>query len=174
MKKIILIFGLIAGVICGSMFFIFHSSDGQMNFDNGMLKGYITMTIALSSIFFAVKQFRDKYNGGNIKFLKAFLMGLAITLVAGCVYALFWEFYYQNYAPDFTVQYVAYMKEQWLSQGMSTQEIAKEAIALEQQFEPYTNNLLVRFGFTLMEILPVGFLISIFSALYWAIIKKRN
>lgn len=174
MKRIILIFGLIVGVICGAMFFIFHPSDGQMDFENGMLKGYITMTIALSSIFFAIKQFRDKYNEGNIKFLKAFLMGMAITLVAGIVYAIFWEVYYQNYASDFTIQYLAYMKEQWMSQGMPADQIAQEAIAMEQNFESYTKNPMVRFAFTLMEIIPVGLLISILSAFYWAIIKKKS
>jgi len=173
MKRIVLIFGLIAGVICGAMFFIFHPSDGQMDFENGMLKGYITITIALSSIFFAVKQFRDNYNGGSIKFLKAFLMGLAITLVAGIVYAIFWEVYYQNYASDFTAQYLDYMKEQWVSQGLAADKIAEQAMAVEKQFESYTNNTLVRFLFTLMEIMPVGFVISLLSAGYWAVIKKK-
>lgn len=173
MKRIVLIFGLIAGVICGSMFFILHPSDGQMDFENGMLKGYITMTIALSSIFFAVKQFRDKYNGGSIKFLKAFLMGLAITLVAGVVYAIFWEVYYQNFASDFTVQYLAYMNEQWVSQGLPAEQIAEQSSVMEKNFESYTENPLVRFAFTLMEIVPVGFIISILSALYWAVIKKK-
>jgi len=174
MKRIILIFGLISGVICGAMFFIFHPSDGQMDFENGMLKGYITMTIALSSIFFAVKQFRDNYNGGSIKFFKAFIVGMAITLVAGIVYVIFWEVYYQIYASDFADQYLAYNKEQWISQGLSTDEIAKKAVAIQQDFESYTKNPLVRFAFTLMEILPVGFLISILSAVYWAIIKKKT
>ncbi len=173
MKKIILIFGLISGVICGSMFFIFHPSDGQMDFENGMLKGYITMSIALSSIFFAVKQYRDKYNGGSIKFLKALLMGLAITLVAGIVYVILWEIYYQNYASDFADQYLAYIKAQWVSQGMAADEIAKQTIAMEQTFESYTKNAMVRFALTLLEILPVGLLISIISAVYWAIIKKK-
>jgi len=173
MKRIILIFGLISGVICGAMFFILHPSDGQMDFDNGMLKGYITMTIALSSIFFAVKQFRNNYNGGSIKFLKAFLMGLGITLVAGVIYALLWEVYYQNYASDFTVQYLAYMKEQWVSQGLAAERIAEQTVAMEQSFESYTKNPLVRFAFTLMEILPVGLLISLLSAVYWALIKKN-
>ena len=45
MKKIILTFGLIAGLICGGMFFIGHPSDGQMDFENGML--YIKVGISV-------------------------------------------------------------------------------------------------------------------------------
>ena len=72
MKKIVFTFGIIAGVICGGMFFIMAPADGQFDFENGQLYGYISMIIALSTIFFAVKQYRDKYSDGTIKFGKHF------------------------------------------------------------------------------------------------------
>jgi hypothetical protein len=174
MTRIILIFGIIAGIICGSMFFIFHPSDGKMDFENGMLKGYITMTLALSSIFFAVKQYRDKYNEGSINFLKAFLIGIALTLVSGIVYSLLWELYYQNYAMDFADQYLDYIKEQMEAKGMAANEIAEKVRATEKDFESYTKNPFLRFLFTMLELLPIGIIISLLSAVYWTKIKKNN
>lgn len=56
---------------------------------------------------------------------------------------------------------------------MAVDEIGKQTIAMEQTFDSYETNPLVRFAFTLMEILPVGILISMLSAVYWAIIKKK-
>ena len=75
MKKVILIFGIIAGIIVSAMLFI-SMAGGSMDFENGELLGYATMIIALSTIFFGIKTYRDKYLNGSIRFGKAFLMGL--------------------------------------------------------------------------------------------------
>ena len=54
----------------------------------GMAIGYTTMLVALSVIFLAIKHQRDVVNGGVIRFLPAFLMGLGISAVAGVLYVL--------------------------------------------------------------------------------------
>ncbi|MEZ4827743.1 MAG: hypothetical protein R3C61_15885 [Bacteroidia bacterium] len=64
MRKIVLIFGSIAGLICGLMFFLNHPADQAeaiKNMENGAVIRYATMIISLSGIFFAVRQYRDKY-----------------------------------------------------------------------------------------------------------------
>ena len=174
MKKIVLIFGIITGLICGGMFFIMHPSDGQMDFENGATYGYITMFIALSSIFFAVKQFRDKHNNGAITFLKAFLIGLYITLIAGLVYVFCWEIYYTNYASDFGDQYLAYMEQKMADGGMSADSIQAELSSTREMMETYSSNRLMRMGMTLLEIVPVGLLISIISGLVYGVWLKKK
>jgi len=89
MKKIVLTYGIIGGVIVSAMMWLTLGS-GKHDFDNGMRIGYTTMVIALSTIFFAVKTYRDKYLGGEINFARAFLMGLYITLIASTMYAASW------------------------------------------------------------------------------------
>ena len=174
MRPIVITFGLIAGIICGMMFFVISPTDGEINFDNGQLYGYITMTIALSTIFFAVKQYRDKYHNGEIKFGKAFLVGLYITLIAAVVYVLAWELYYNNYAQDFGDKYVEYMRGKLESQGISAAEIDNELASLTSMMESYKTNTLMRMGLTMTEILPVGLIISLISALLFGFVLKKK
>lgn len=87
MKRIILIYGLIAGAIVASMFYISHP-NGEMDFENGMLIGYASMIIAFTLIFFATKNYRDNYLQGMISFGKAFKVGIFVTLVASLIYAV--------------------------------------------------------------------------------------
>lgn len=174
MTKIVLTFGLIAGLICGAMFFIMAPEDGQVDFENGQLYGYISMIIALSTIFFAVKQYRDKFNEGHIKFGKAFLIGLYVTLVAGVVYVMAWEVYYRNYGTDFVEQYMNYTTKQMSEQGKTTAEIEAVLAPQKEMMETYQNNMGVRMGITFMEIFPVGLLMSLISALVFAVFLKKK
>src|SRR5690349_19857432 len=97
MKRIVLIFGLIGGVIVTSLMLLM-LPETKEDFKSGEIIGYSTMLIALSSIFFAIKLHRDKNLGGSITFGKGFLLGLYITLVAGVIYSIGWEIYYQTSA----------------------------------------------------------------------------
>lgn len=171
MKKIILTFGIIAGLIVSGMFLIVHS--GTPNFENGMLLGYLSMIIALSTIFFATKQYRDKYNGGTINFGKAFQVGIGITLVAALVYVIFWEIYYTNFATDFTEQYVNYMKEGLADKGMTAAEIESEMASTAEMMDNYKNNRLVRMGMTAIEIMPVGLIITLISSVVFGKLIKK-
>lgn len=177
MKKIVLVFGLIAGLICGGMFFLHIpdvNSPESMDMENGQLIGYITMIIALSSIFFAVKQYRDNHLNGSIKFGKAFLIGLYITLVASVVYVLAWEIYYTNFASDFGDIYVSHVETKMLEEGKEKAEVEKQIATLQQQMESYENNILVRFGFTFLEIFPVGLIISLICGLIFGVFLKSK
>ncbi len=171
MKRIVLTFGIIAGLIAGGMFYIM-SPGGEVDFDSGQLYGYISMTIALSTIFFAVKQYRDKHSNGTIKFGKAFLIGLYITLVAGLVYVLAWEVYYQNYGDNFVDQYVSYLSEKMTDAGKTTAEIDTELASTVEMMESYDQNMLMRFGLTFLEIFPVGLVISLICGLIFGVFLK--
>src|SRR5687768_7434219 len=111
MKKIILTNGLIAGAIVSSMFLIswplFHA-EGKMDLDSGMFFGYASMLIAFSMIFFGVKRFRDRHQGGVISFGKAFQIGILITVIASVMYALTWEVCYNTFASDFMDKYTTH------------------------------------------------------------------
>ena len=87
MKKIVFTFGIIAGFINIMTDILLTNLGGEeMMHSNTQWIGYLVMVIALSLIFVGVKQYRDKHLGGVIKFGKAFLIGLYISLVAGAIY----------------------------------------------------------------------------------------
>jgi hypothetical protein len=165
MKKIVLVYGGIAGVIVGGMFFAtwpLHEK-GIINFDNGHLVGYTTMVIALSLIFFAVKSFRDQQSGGNITFGKGLVIGLLITLVAGVLYALTWEIMYNTVASDFMEKMSQHYYDTAVKEGASEVKLAELKQEM-QEFSVMYENPIIRFGFTLLEIIPVGIIISLISA----------
>lgn len=165
MKRIVLIYGLIAGTIVGAMLLITMPmyKAGTLNLDSGELLGYTTMTIALSLIFFGVKNYRDKYLGGEISFIKAVQVGLLIMLVAGAVYALCWEVSYRNIGGDFMATMADHYVDKMKAEGATEKELA-EARADWDSFNELYENPIIRFGITVMEITPIGVLLTLLSA----------
>lgn len=172
MKRIVLTYGLIAGAIVGAMLLITMPmyQAGTLNLDNGELLGYTTMTIALSLIFFGVKNYRDRYLGGEISFLKAVQVGLLIMLVAGAVYALCWEVSYRNIGEEFTAKMTQHYMDKMKADGATEAELA-EARADWESFSQLYKNPVIRFGVTLMEITPVGVLLTLVSA---ALLRRKD
>ena len=168
MKRIILTYGLIGGLIVSAMMW-FTLGDGVHDWENGELIGYTTMVIALSTIFFGMKAYRDKELGGSIRFGKAFLVGLYITLVASTLYVASWMIMSANMKQDFMEQYIEHTKAKLEQSGTPEAEVAEQVEQMRQMGELYKNPI-VKVGFTYMEILPVGLLISLLCAA----LLKRN
>lgn len=170
MRKIVLIYGLIAGVIVGAMLIITVPlyEKGTLDFENGELLGYSTMVVALSLVFFGIKSFRDNYQNGTITFLKGLQVGLLITLVASLVYATAWEICYHNMADTYVQKMETYYYDKMKAEGATVEELEKS----KAQFEMYKNNFLMRFSITaFMEMFPVGLIISLISA---GLLRKRE
>ncbi|MBK8500579.1 MAG: DUF4199 domain-containing protein [Flavobacteriales bacterium] len=168
MKKIILTYGIIGGIIVSAMMWLTLGS-GNHDFDNGMWIGYTTMVIALSTIFFAIKGFRDKHLHGSITFGKAFLMGLYITLVVSTLYVASWMVLSSVSDQDFMTEYYEHEKAKLEGSDMPAAEVEAHLQEMREFGEMYKNPV-VKIGFTYMEILPVGLLISLLCA---AILKRR-
>jgi hypothetical protein len=168
-KKIVLIFGIIAGIIVSAMLFM-SMATGSVDFENGELLGYATMIIALSTIFFGIKTYRDKHLNGSIKFGKGFLMGLYITLIASIMYTASWMIILNTSGENFMEEYYQYSVEQLKQSGQSQAEIDLQIQQMEEFKELYKNPI-VQIGVTFLEIFPVGLLISLISA---AILRKRK
>ena len=167
MLKRILIAGLAAGLITGGFLFISISGAGDDVFEgdhgNAALYGYASMLLALSLIFVAVKRQRDIAQGGVIKFLPAFGMGLAISAVASVVYALGWELTLATTGLDFIGPYTEAAIQSARESGMSGDELAA-FIEEKQGFADMYNNPLFRIPMTMLELIPVGVLVSLVSA----------
>ncbi len=164
MKKTVLTFGLISGaVMLLAMLVSMQFHQELQDRDAGLLVGYATMVIALSSIFFAVRSYRDRELGGTITFGKAFQLGLLISLVAGVLYAIGWMVYSAIAMPDFMEKYAQSTLEHLKKSGASAQEIAEETKSMNQWKELYKNPF-IKFVLTFLEMAPVGLIISLISA----------
>ena len=165
MTKTVIIFGLISGAIAGFLMWILMSfvGKGSIDFDSGMIWGYATMIIALSLVFFGIKSYRDK-NGGRITFLKGLQIGFLISLISAICYAASWEIYYPSVGDEFMQKYTAHELDKMKAAGASEAEIEKTRVESEQFMEMY-KNFFVRFTFSMMEIAPVGIIVTLISAL---------
>lgn len=166
MINIIFLYGTFAGlIVSGIMLAVIAAAGGSPEMsDNSLLLGYTTMIIALSMIFFGVKRYRDRDLGGVIKFLPAFLMGLAITVVAGILYVLGWEVYMAatdgTYMKAYMDHYIAGEK----AKGLAGPALDKLVTEMNEMMTAYNTNMPYRMGITFMEIFPVGVIIALISA----------
>ena len=169
MKKLVWTYGLIAGAILGSMFFVsapFFEEGAKP--EDGELFGYITMVIGLSTVFFAVRSLRLRMGSSGLSFKKAFLTGLYIVIIASVMYAVGWMIFFHTQGDGGTMEQYFDQQVTQVEQSDVTEEEKTRKIEEMQSFrELYMNNPLVMFGVTLMEIFPIGLLIALISATVW-------
>lgn len=169
MKNIILKNGIIAGIIV-SLFMacmtIYMKSNPEM--EPSMIIGFAGMFVAFSFIFIGIKQQKEA-NNGEISFGKAFLTGFLISLIASIIYVIVWLFIYYNIFPNFIEHY-----SQMMIDKAKPEDLAKVTAEMNQYKEWYKSPVMITL-LTLMEILPLGIVVSLVAALvYSVILKKKN
>lgn len=174
MKKNIIIHGIIAGIIVSSlMLFNINSTDhseGDFDYDKGLIIGYASMLIAFSLVFVGIRNYRDKYNGGVISFGKAFKTGILIVLIASTFYVVAWQIDYFFFIPDFMEKFSAHMIDNLKASGASQLEIDEQTKEMTDYTRMYKNpffNAMI----TYMEILPAGLAVTLVSSL---ILKRKT
>jgi hypothetical protein len=164
MNRLILKYGLIAGLIVGlELFGVTVAFDGHGPMPWGAVLGYLSMLVALSLVFVAVKTRRDRDLGGVIGFWPALGMGLAITVVASVLYVAAWEAALAVTQMDFGADYAKLIVEQQRAKGVSGEALAKVAAEMETFRVQYANPL-YRIPMSFAEIAPVGVLVSLVAA----------
>ncbi|MES2454908.1 MAG: DUF4199 domain-containing protein [Bacteroidota bacterium] len=171
MKKNVLVYGIISGICVASfMAASIAYCYNKNSFDGSMLVGYAAMILSFSLIFVGVKNYRDKFNGGIISFGKAFLMAIYMALIASTLYVIGWMIAYYNFFPDFIDKLAAYQLSPAKTSEMSPAQVA----AIREQmdmFRQWYSSWPGVAGATYMEILPVGLLVALFTAL---VLKRKS
>ena len=163
MNRRISVYGLVAG------FIIILTSI--LSIESGVASawlGFLVMFMVFSSIFIAVKQHRDEVLGGVIGFNIGFMVGLGISLIASLVYVLVWEIYLALNDYSFIETYTQAIVDAARAQGASSAELASKMEEMENMRTIYFNPFM-RLPMTFVEIFPVGFLVSLVTAL---VLKK--
>jgi hypothetical protein len=163
MRKIVLTFGLIAGVILSVMMLVTLPFQDQIGFDKGAIIGYTTMVLAFLMVFFGVRSYRDNVAGGNVTFGRALMVGLMITAIASVCYVATWEVIYYKLAPDFGDKYAAYTIDKAKQSGATEAQIAEQVKQMTEFKEMYKKPL-VNIALTFLEPLPVGILFTLVTA----------
>lgn len=163
MKKTVLVFGLIAGVILSAMMLATIPFMDRIGFERGEVIGYTTMVVAFLLVFFGIRSYRENVGRGAISFGRACAVGALITLVASACYVVTWQVIYYGIAPDFGEKYAAYALEQARAHGASEQELAEKR-AQSERFQELYRNPVINAGITLIEPMPVGLIMTLVSA----------
>ncbi|MDJ0918993.1 MAG: DUF4199 domain-containing protein [Woeseiaceae bacterium] len=164
MKKTIITYGLIAGAIIASVTALSLAFDASSEHLAGLeWLGYAVMIIAFSMIFVAIKGYRDKELGGVIRFGTAFGVGIGVTLVASVIYVVAWEINLAITDYAFMEDYTQSLIAAEAADGASDAELAALQADMDVMKERYSNPLF-RVPITLLEIFPVGLLITLLSA----------
>ena len=169
MKKTVLTFGLIAGVMISVLM------DGSLLLANkfgsrhSMLLGYTMMVASFLLVYFGIRSYRDNQLSGRISFGRAFACGLLITLITTVFYVASWEIIYFNFIPHFMDSYFAAQIRHIQSSGLDPAAAAAQVAAIRHSQQLYQNPI-VNAAYTFIEPLPVGLIITLISA---AILRRR-
>jgi len=173
MKKNILVYGSIAGVVVSVLMLITVNTtshcEGNLSYATSMLIGYAAMLIAFSLVFVGIRNYRDRYNEGVIGFGKAFKIGIMIVLIASTIYVVAWLIDYYFFIPDFLQRYSAQMLDKLKATGASQIAIDKETSQMASLAIMYKNPFFNAM-MTYVEILPVGLVVTVISSL---ILKRK-
>jgi hypothetical protein len=174
MKRTIITFGLISGVISAGMFLATVPFLDQIGFDRGYVVGYTAIVLSFMLVFFGIKSYRDNQSGGQISFGRGFAVGIGITLISSLFYVMTWQLLYFVVMPEkmhaHMNKYMAYAMEKEKASGKSDAEIEQKKAEMAKFMKQYENPV-VNAAFTLLEPFPVGLVITLVSA---GILRKKH
>lgn len=126
--------------------------------------GYLSMLAGLTLVFVGVKRFRDIERGGIIKFLPAFGLGIAISLVAAVIYVVGWEIYMRTTDYALIDGYIADELRSARTAGASAAELAQKTAEMASMRTQFRESPPFRMAMIFIEIFPVGLIVSLVSA----------
>jgi hypothetical protein len=170
MKKIVLTFGLISGLIMSALMGGSLLIADKIGSGHSMLLGYTIMVASFMLIYFGIRSYRENGLAGQISFGRAFACGILITLISSVCYVVAWEIIYFNFMPHFMDGYFAAQIHKVQTAGLDPATTAAKIAALQHSQQLYQNPL-VNMAYTLIEPLPVGMLITLVSA---ALLRRRQ
>jgi 4-amino-4-deoxy-L-arabinose transferase-like glycosyltransferase len=169
MKKNVVIFGLVMGaVLCIPWIIMVNMLYNNPEFKSNDFLGYAILVVIYSLIFVGIRNYRNKELSGIISFGKAFKTGALITLVAASFYVIAWLFCYYLFVPDFMEVFTRHM----LYQCTSEADRAAKAIEMENYAKMYEQPLFVIL-LTYAEVIPIGLVVSLISALLLKSKRKK-
>jgi hypothetical protein len=170
MKKTVLTFGLISGLLSSLMMVATVPFLHKIGFTEGLVIGYTAIVLSFLLVFFGIRSYRDNVGNGQITFTKAFAVGISIALISCIFYVATWEILYFNFLPpDFMDKYGVQKIEQLKASGASPAAVQVQVQQLKKFKEQYENPLFNSL-MTFIEPFPIGLAITLISA---AVLRKK-
>ncbi|GAB2656866.1 hypothetical protein GCM10027036_07910 [Flavihumibacter cheonanensis] len=166
MKNIVLVFGIIIGLVfCANIGFMVYWMYHNPDLKGSELVGYAVMVVVFSLLYIGVRNYRNKQLDGFISFGKAFKTGALIALLGSAIYVAAWLFSYYLFVPDFMDVYSEYALK-----NCTPEDLPAKTKEMADFKELYKNPLFVIL-ITFSEVLPIGLVVALVSAL---ILKRKR
>jgi hypothetical protein len=175
MKRVVIVFGLISGVVSSVLMFLTLPlmKNGTINFDNGEIFGYTAIFLSFLLVFFGIRSYREN-SGGTISFGRAFSVGILITLISCVFYVASWELIYFKLMPDFARghmnKYATHTVATMRAKGATEAAIAAKKAEIDKLMTMLENPFL-NSAMTFIEPFPVGLIVTLISA---AILRRKT
>ena len=166
MKKTVLTYGLISGVVAAALM-LAHVPfmDGS---SKSLIVGYTGIVLSALLIFFGVRSYRENAGNGKISFGRAFAVGILIALISAACYVAAWEVVY--YSSPGIADHIFDKQVEELKAAGAPQEKIDEKTREVESFKKLYANPFVNIAFTFIEAFPVGLLMTLISA---AILRRK-
>lgn len=162
MLRTVIIWGIIAGLIMSTPFYLFMPNAEEFDPASGMILGFSIMIIAFGTSYFGVRAYRKQVNKWS--FGRAWGCALLIAFVGMIIYVGAWMIFNSNH-PEFMETMFADQIESIQQDGSLTPEQQEEAIStVEWQKEVYESNIGIAL-ITFTEPLVPAIMISLIIAL---------
>lgn len=171
MNRILAYYALPAALIAGLQFFLFlPDENGQLSFNQPFLRQYGGTILVALLLVLAIYRYRQSQGGQGMSLGRGFALALYFSLIVGVSYALAWELYFQNFAPDFMEQYQQHQEEELRATGLSEAQIEAQLMGQDEMSERYRSSFFFRFLLSTLEIFPLLLFLGFLAAL---ILKRR-
>jgi heme/copper-type cytochrome/quinol oxidase subunit 2 len=164
MQKIVLRYGLYATLFIVALSALeFFVLNDLLSSTLQEVSGYLTMLLSMVFVFFGLKQYRDKYNNGQLSFGKGMKIGILIVLIPSVAFGLFdllyTEVLHPGWVDEYYTNYIAKLKA-------STPPGQLEAALKKanEQKEMFSNPLL-QFLLMSVTVFIIGLIVTIIAAL---------
>lgn len=170
MKKIVMTYGLAGAIVM--MFGVmlpFWIWGNDMEIGNGEIFGYLSMILALSSIYFGIRKYKSELND-PLSFKQAFVFGTWVSFVAAVAFGVFSFVLYAWIMPDFLQTYLDHS----IALVTSNPELSSKEVEAELSYIHTNQSLWLHPGFNglLMfgTVLPIGLMMTTIFA--WVLKDK--
>src|SRR5580698_5804317 len=139
MKKTVLTFGLLAGVVISVLMDGSVLLSDKIGSSHSLLLGYANLVASFLLVYFGIRSYRDNTLAGQISFGRACACGILITLLTTVCYVITWEIIYFNFMPHFMDSYFAAQIHQVQSSSLDPATTAARVAAIQRSQQLYQN-----------------------------------
>lgn len=172
-------YGLITGIIIAlwviiwGVFIPVDPEGSGMSYGLMEILGFLSMFLGFITIFLA--NFKQIYDEDDSKFWPLLRSGLIISVVASIIYTASWMTVYEANGSEKIDALIVMQEKDVMASDLSEAKKAERIEYIHSSMEGYKNNVLIRLGVTLSEILPFGILLSLLSSgIFYLIGRKRR